>query len=151
MATITKGLDVLVHVGGKVIGGQQNCSLSLEADTIDISNKENFGWSSFIAGAKSWSVSCDGQFITDNEGQKALMTAFMNDEEVKVEIKTGENHKGEAMYYGGFAAVTSIELEASFDDVCTLSLELQGAGPLCQTASELAEEEQKRNPATPNE
>lgn len=125
-ANITKGLDILVYVGEDAIGGQQNCSLSMEADTIDISNKNDFGWSSFIGGAKSWSVSCDGQFITDDAGQKALMEAFVNGTNVKVEMRNAEA----SVYFGGEAAITSVEVEAAFDDVCTMSLELQGIGEL---------------------
>lgn len=127
MATnVTRGLDILVYVGDVAIGGQQNCSLSMEADTIDISNKNDFGWASFIGGAKSWSVSCDGQFITDDAGQKALMDAFIAGDNVTVEMKNEEA----TVFFGGEAAITSIELEASFDDVCTMSLELQGIGKL---------------------
>lgn len=130
MAKVTKGLDILVYVqvGEKLeaIGGQQNCSLSMEADTIDISNKSDFGWSSFIAGAKSWTVSCDGQFITDDKGQEALMAAFVDGTNVKVEMKNADD----SVYFAGEAAITSIELEAAFDDVCTMSLELQGLGEL---------------------
>jgi TP901-1 family phage major tail protein len=127
MATnVTRGLDILVYVGDVAIGGQQNCSLSMEADTIDISNKNDFGWASFIGGAKSWTVSCDGQFITDDAGQKALMDAFIAGDNVTVEMKNEEA----TVFFGGEAAITSIELEASFDDVCTMSLELQGIGKL---------------------
>lgn len=130
MATnVTRGLDILVYVGDQAIGGQQNCSLSMEADTIDISNKNDFGWASFIGGAKSWSVSCDGQFITDDAGQKALMEAFVAGENVTIEMKTKDEAEN-AVYFGGDAAITSIEVEAAFDDVCTMSLELQGIGKL---------------------
>lgn len=133
MATnVTRGLDILVYVGENAIGGQQNCSLSMEADTIDISNKNDFGWASFIGGAKSWSVSCDGQFITDDQGQKALMDAFVAGENVTVEMK----NEDATIYFGGEAAITSIEVEAAFDDVCTMSLELQGIGQLNLTKGE---------------
>lgn len=123
---VTRGLDILVYVGEVAVGGQQNCSLSLESDTIDISNKNDFGWSSFIGGAKSWSVSCDGQFITDDEGQKALVEAFVNAENVEVEMKNAD----ETVYFKGTAQITSIEIEASFDDVCTMSMEFTGVGAL---------------------
>ena len=132
---ITKGLDVLVSVGETVLGGQKNCSLSVEADTIDISNKNDFGWASFIGGAKSWSVSCDGQFITDDPGQAALMEAFVAGENVTIEMKT-KDEKG-TVYFGGDAAITSIEVEAAFDDVCALSLELQGKGPLALSEEDM--------------
>jgi TP901-1 family phage major tail protein len=126
MATITKGLDILVYVGEQAVGGQKNCSLSMEADTIDTSNKNDFGWASFIGGAKSWTVSCDGQFMADDNGQKALMAAFIAGTNVQVEMKNADD----SVYFAGTAAITSVEVEAAYDDVCALSLELQGVGPL---------------------
>ena len=123
---VTRGLDILVYVGDVAVGGQKNCSLSLESDTIDISSKSDFGWSSFIGGAKSWSVSCDGQFISDDAGQQALTEAFVNATNVSVEMKNAD----ESVYFSGTAQITSMEIEASFDDIASLSLELQGVGEL---------------------
>ena len=129
---VTKGLDILVYVpdaGGSskvAIGGQKGCTLSMEADSIDVSNKNDFGWASTIGGAKSWTVSCDGQFITDDVGQKKLMDCFVNGTEVDVEMKD----TGETVYFAGKASITSIEVDAQFDDVATLSIELTGVGAL---------------------
>ena len=127
---VTKGLDILVHVGAeaqkKAIGGQKGCTLTMEADTIDVSNKNDFGWASTIGGAKSWSVSCDGQFIADDLGQQALLDAFVAGTDIQVEMK----NTGETVYFAGKAAITSLEIDAQFDDVCTLSMELQGVGAL---------------------
>ena len=127
---VTRGLDILVYVGEegqrKAIGGQKGCTLSMEADTIDISNKNDFGWASTIGGAKSWSVSCDGQFIADDLGQQALFDAFVAGTDVQVEMK----NTAESVYFAGKAAITSLEVDAQFDDVCTLSMELQGIGAL---------------------
>ena len=123
---VTRGLDILVHVGAKTVGGQKGCTLTMEADTIDTSNKNDFGWASFIGGAKQWSVSCDGRFGVDDEGQKAIMDAFIAGTEVEVEMK----NQGEKIYYKGKACVTSVEVDAQFDDVATLSVELQGLGAL---------------------
>ena len=127
---VTKGLDILIYVGEssnkKAIGGQKGCTLSMEADSIDVSNKNDFGWASTIGGAKSWSVSCDGQFITDDQGQKALMDAFIAGTEVQVEMK----NTAESIYFAGKASITSIEVDAQFDDIATLSIELTGVGAL---------------------
>ena len=129
---VTKGLDILVYVPGAsgsekvAIGGQKGCTLSMEADSIDVSNKNDFGWASTIGGAKSWTVSCDGQFITDDVGQKKLMECFVNGTEVDVEMK----NTGETVYFAGKASITSIEVDAQFDDVATLSIELTGVGAL---------------------
>ena len=124
--TVTKGLDILVYVGTKVVGGQKGCTLTMEAETIDVSNKNDFGWASTIGGAKSWSVSCDGQFIANDEGQKALMSAFVAGTEVQVEMK----NTAQSIYFAGKAAITSLEVDAQFDDVATMTIELQGIGAL---------------------
>ena len=124
--TVTKGLDILVYVGTKAVGGQKGCTLTMEAETIDVSNKNDFGWASTIGGAKSWSVSCDGQFIADDEGQKALMNAFVAGTEVQVEMK----NTAQSIYFAGKAAITSLEVDAQFDDVATMTIELQGIGAL---------------------
>ena len=129
--SVTEGLDILVYVRGAsrsevAIGGQKGCTLSMEADSIDVSNKNDFGWASTIGGAKSWTVSCDGQFITDDAGQKKLMECFVNGTEVDVEMK----NTGETVYFAGKASITSIEVDAQFDDVATLSIELTGVGAL---------------------
>ena len=127
---VTKGLDILIYAGTggskQAIGGQKGCTLTMEADTIDVSNKNDFGWASTIGGAKSWSVSCDGQFIADDQGQQALFDAFVAGTEVDVEMK----NTAESVYFAGKAAITSLEVDAQFDDVCTLSMELQGIGAL---------------------
>ena len=129
---VTKGLDILVYVpdaGGSskvAIGGQKGCTLSMEADSIDVSNKNDFGWASTIGGANSWTVSCDGQFITDDVGQKKLMDCFVAGTEVDVEMK----NTGETVYFAGKASITSIEVDAQFDDIATLSIELTGVGAL---------------------
>ena len=127
---VTKGLDILIYAGTGVskqaIGGQKGCTLTMEADTIDVSNKNDFGWASTIGGAKSWSVACDGQFIADDQGQQALFDAFVAGTDVQVEMKNA----AESVYFAGKAAITSLEVDAQFDDVCTLSMELQGIGAL---------------------
>ena len=127
---VTKGLDILIYAGTggskQAIGGQKGCTLTMEADTIDVSNKNDFGWASTIGGAKSWSVACDGQFIADDQGQQALFDAFVAGTDVKVEMKNA----AESVYFAGKAAITSLEVDAQFDDVCTLSMELQGIGAL---------------------
>ena len=126
---VTRGLELLLSVGENVIGGQKDASISMEADSIDISNKNDFGWSSTIGGAKSWSVSTNALFITDDAGQKALMQAFINGTNVEVVLKNTD----ETVYFGGTAQITSIEIGATYDDVCTLDIEMNGVGKLSIT------------------
>lgn len=144
-STQVQGLNILVYVkNGEskiAVGGQKNCTLSMEADTIDVSNKNDFGWASFIPGAKSWTISCDGQFLTEDDGQEALMKAFLDSEEVEIvmsnEVLADEakeiQAKAATIEYVGTAVITSLELEAAFDDVFAYSVEFQGKGKLENT------------------
>ena len=54
------------------------------------------------------------------------MDAFIAGTEVEVEMK----NQGETIYYKGKACVTSVEVDAQFDDVATLAVEFQGLGAL---------------------
>ena len=119
-----RGLDILVYQGDTVLGSQQNCTLSMESESIDCSNKNSFGWSDFIAGAKSWSIECEGQFVSTE--QEALMTAFVDATFVQIEMK----NEDESIYFAGEAMVESIEIEASYDDVATYSVSFVGKGAL---------------------
>ena len=142
-STQVQGLNILVYVkNGEskiAVGGQKNCTLSMEADTIDVSNKNDFGWASFIPGAKSWTISCDGQFLTEDDGQEALIKAFLDSEEVEIEMSNavlaaeGQQAKEATIAYTGKAVITSLELEAAFDDVFAYSVEFQGKGKLENT------------------
>ncbi len=135
MASVTRGLEILMYTGTegnkKAIGGQKGCTLTMEAADIDISNKNDFGWASTIGGAKSWSVSCDGQFIADDLGQQDLFDAFVAGTEVQVEMK----NTAESIYFSGKAAITSLEVDAQFDDVATMTVELQGIGAVTTSKS----------------
>ena len=128
MASVTRGLEILMYTGPEktAIGGQKGCTLTMEAADIDVSNKNDFGWTSTIGGAKSWSVSCEGQFLTDDAGQQAIMDAFVAGTDLAVELKNST----ESVYFSGTAQITSVEVDAQFDDVCTLSIELTGIGAL---------------------
>ena len=123
---VTRGLELLLYVGTNVIGGQRDASISLEADSVDISNKNDFGWSSTIGGAKSWSVSTNALFITDDVGQKALLDAFVAGTNLQIELKNTDS----SVYFAGTCQITSIEISATYDDVCTIDMELQGIGAL---------------------
>lgn len=123
---VTRGLELLLYIGEQVIGGQKDASISMEAESIDISNKNDFGWSSTIGGAKSWSVSTNALFITDDAGQKALIEAFVAGDNIEVELK----NEDETVYFAGTCQITSVEISAEYSDVCTMDMELAGIGEL---------------------
>ena len=65
-ATVGKDYLLMINTGTfavpvwTVVGGQRNSKLTEKADSIDVSDKATDGWSSKLAGMKSWSIDLSG-------------------------------------------------------------------------------------------
>ena len=81
-----KGLDVLIKVGTQVVGGQRNASIELSSEPIDTTTKQAGGWTTKVAGIKSWTSSCDGVYFVDDAGIQAVYEAFEGGNEVELEF-----------------------------------------------------------------
>ena len=92
---------------------------------IDISNKITLDWDNFAIGSKSWSVSCAGAYIVDDEAFQALETAYFEGNPVEVEFK-----KEGVLTMKGQAIITSFPLNAVFNNDLSYSINLQGKGAL---------------------
>lgn len=129
----TRGIDFLVKVNTgtaevpeyTAVGAQRGASLSLSGEVLDKTSKQSDGWTESLSGMKSWSISTDGLLILDDAGYLALETAYMNGENVVVQMHT----KSGALYEGQ-AIITTIDLDAPYDDLASYSVELTGAGAL---------------------
>lgn len=129
----TRGIDFLIKVNTgtadtpeyTAVGAQRGASLSLSAETLDKTTKDSDGWTESLSGIKSWSISTDGLLILDDAGYMALEDAYMNGDNVLVQMatKTGALYEGEAI-------IATIDLEAPYDDLANYSVELTGAGKL---------------------
>lgn len=128
-----KGIDFLIKVNTGTaespsyvaVGAQRGASLSRSAETLDKTSKSSEGWTESLAGMKSWSISTDGLLIFDDAGYAALEEAYMNGDNVLIQMASQSG----AMYEGD-AVITSIDLDAPYDDLATYSAEFTGAGKL---------------------
>ena len=80
MADYRLGNNVRVSVGEQLIGGQQNCSLSMNSETGDTTTKDSGIWSESEVTGLSWSVSCDGLITVDDAAVSVLEAAWKNRE-----------------------------------------------------------------------
>jgi TP901-1 family phage major tail protein len=119
------GVDVLVSIGGNVIGSQRDCSLSISGKEIDVSDKTTGGWDTFLVGNRSWEISCDAIALDSDAAKAAIETAVANGTQVTVEF----DHSTGSVYSGS-AVVTSFQLTGPKDDVSTMSCTLKGASAL---------------------
>lgn len=105
------------------VAGQKGGTLNREYDTIDITSKDNFGWSDEEYGVASWSIEADGLLVEDDAGFLALEDAFETAQYVMVRFQTQAGNK-----YEGSAIISDFSIEAPFDDTATYSLTLNGKG-----------------------
>lgn len=127
-----KGMDILIKLGTQVLGGQRSASIEMSSETIDTTNKVSGAWTSKMTGFKSWTADCDGVFFVNDEGYKAAINAFMEGTEVDVELADASKTVG----YKGKAIITSISVEAPYDDAITYAVSFEGNGALTEVAGE---------------
>lgn len=129
----TKGIDMLIKVNTgtaekpvyTAVGAQRGASLSMSADTLDKTSKQSEGWSESLAGLKSWSISTDGLLILNDEGYLAIEEAYMLGKNVLVQMSTKSG-----TLYEGEATITTVDLDAPYDDLANYSAQFTGAGKL---------------------
>lgn len=119
-----KGVDAVLLINDKVIGGQQDCTLIRQMKPITITNQINGVWEDSLAGVRSWSLSCKGLFIKNQEAWELLETAFRTGQ--KIDVKLTDNSKE----YRGQALITKLPLNATFNKSYTYSITLLGVGAL---------------------
>ena len=81
------GKDVLLYIGKSgsgasevfaLVGGQQNSTIEMSANSLDASHKGSGGWSANKPGLKSWKSSFDGLQIMSDEGAQIMEHCFRN-------------------------------------------------------------------------
>ena len=124
MKPANKGLDAVLMINGKAVGGQQGATLTRSMLPINITNQINGEWDNSIAGIKRWSLNCSGILIKDADSFAALEDAFNTGSPIEVKLKDG------AREYQGMALITSFPLTTVFNSTCTYTLALMGCGEL---------------------
>lgn len=118
------GNDIRVSIGETLIGGQQNCSISMESETGDTTTKDSGMWSEEEVTGLSWSVDCDGLIAVSDKAIDSLFTAWTSGQLVDVMYGKAGN------YLKGKAIIESLSEEAPSKEKCTYAVTLKGVGKL---------------------
>ena len=72
---MARGVNFLIYVEDKTtpdtfikVAGQRGGTLTREYDTLDVTSKDNFGWSDEEYGVASWSIEADGLLVENDAG-----------------------------------------------------------------------------------
>jgi len=135
-----KGLDVLMKIdisGTKTtIGGLRSTSITLNDESVDITNKDSLGSRTLLAGAgvNSLSISGSGVF-TDSAAEVAVRTAFQAQQNTS-DGTSGQTAAFESFQfripnlgtYTGAFQITSLEYAGEYNGEATYSMSFESAG-----------------------
>ena len=127
---VINGTDLLLYIDAtNVIGHSTTCSLTLNADMRDVSNKDSVGWKAVLPGMKNWTCQAEGLTVfADTYNMKYLMSLIINKTVVAIKFTT-LNTTGDYSWTGN-AYVTSVNVSASNEANSTFSVSFQGTGAL---------------------
>ena len=121
---VQRSIDVVLIADGSPVAGQQGAMLNRSMSPIDITNQITGSWKESLGGLMSWNISCNGMYVKDNAGLRALEQAFLENKEITVKILVGNIH------YTGQALITNFPLNAVFNTQFKYTLSLLGTGEL---------------------
>ncbi|MAO21648.1 MAG: phage major tail protein, TP901-1 family [Phycisphaerae bacterium] len=135
-----KGLDVLMKIdisGTKTtIGGLRSTSITLNDESVDVTNKDSLGSRTLLAGAgvNSLSISGSGVF-TDSAAEVAVRTAFQAQQNTS-DGSSGQTAAFESFQfripnlgtYTGNFQITSLEYAGEYNGEATYSMSFESAG-----------------------
>lgn len=121
---IQQGINVILKVDNKVVGGQRNIQLNRSSNAIDITNKINSEWQENLQGLKTWGITCNGIYVINSESLSLLEECFMESKDVEVTIIIGSKE------YNGKAIITNFPVNAIYDKQFKYNITLLGNGAL---------------------
>jgi predicted secreted protein len=115
-----------------VILGQQNATLNISADLIEVTTKSAISNKEFVPGWREWNIDFDGILMTAGDGSAA--------DHIKDYWETGTAaaivfYCSAGDTYTGNALFESIDLEAPQDKEARYKIKLKGAGALTIAAA----------------
>ncbi len=121
---IHRGLDVILSINDKVVGGQHNATLNRTMSPIRVTNKINGEWETSLSGIKSWTLNCTGFIVKDEEAFQELEECF--NAGTAVNVKLSDNKKT----YTGTALITSFPVSANYSTSFAYTIGLLGISEL---------------------
>ena len=139
---IFNGTDLILKVSISDGGAEQkmmhsqNVSISMNADTIDVSTKDSAGYRELLGGQKSFSLSADGLMDFNSSGTDVEVDELFDQWDGRTAVTftfTLASTAAGDYFYTGSGFITSIEVSGGTEDAPTYSATIEGTGALTQT------------------
>lgn len=121
---VHRGLDVVLSINDKIVGGQNNATLNRTMSPINVTNKINGDWETSLSGTKSWNIVCSGFVVKDEEAFEILEESFRTGAAVTVKLSD------EKRTYEGTALIIKFPVSAPYNTNFSYSIALLGISEL---------------------
>ena len=119
-----RGMDIILSINNKKIGGQSNARLNRTMSPINVTNKINGEWEKSLSGLKTWTLNCTGLVVKDEEAFQELEECSNSGTAVTVQL-ADENKT-----YRGTALITNFPIAAPYNTNFSYSITLLGIDEL---------------------
>ena len=118
------GNNIIVLMNGVAIAGTKSDELQVDCETIEIASATDQGWTHYISGRKSWSLTVGWLVLANQDVRKVLLAGSV----VTIKIKG----RGESDSNGvtGAAILKTVKVTATRGNLAQGSFAFVGNGPL---------------------
>ena len=133
MAIVGNGSNLLVFnaTTGEVIACQRNVDVSFTDDLIDVTCKSDNGYSTFLAGKRTFNISCealtDWQPTAPDEGISELVALYNSRSPIEFNLADPTNTD---IYFNGIGYIESLEVNAGTETEVTYTATITGTADL---------------------
>ena len=130
MAQINGTLMTVYYNDTSLILSTTDCTLNVNQDLPDTTNKESGGWAEHINGLKDWSIDFSGMYETEGTGETSPeLMAIIVAGTAAVSMKFGTSAAA-ASGWTGDGTLSNISFEAPTEGPATVSGTIVGTGAL---------------------
>ena len=141
---ILNGTELKIYSSGttNLVAFAQNCTLTVNNTTREITNKESAGYKEVLESLRDWSIDVDGAYAwTDasgtalTDGADDLIQTNILADRLQFDVIFGDTESTSDVSYAGKVYITSASMTGGTEDTATYSLTLEGTGALTQTVT----------------
>ena len=118
------GNNIIVLSGGTAIAGTKSDELQVDCEIIKIASSTDQGWTHYLAGRKSWSLTVGWLLLATTDVRKALTVGST------VTIKFKGRNDTDANGLSGSAIIRTCKITAVKGNLAQGSFQFVGTGPL---------------------
>ena len=122
------GINILLTINGAVVGAMKSCSLTFDAEVMEVSSPTTGTFKQYIVGRKSWKLS-SGYLVTT---VKTNLMKVGTSVTVKFGVRddSQSDHISTTDFVTGTAIVTACRIDGTVGSLATGSFEFVGSGTL---------------------